>query len=216
MQIREDHIERMAGDVLGIPIRVAIASEAVELCHLTPGETDRFHQVATTPRRDSWLKGRAALKQLLAYKREEPDTSALAFPNRRFSLTHSGEYAVALDVGEARVVGTGIDLEFNRPIRPEAAKFYLNPHEESWVMDMPETARAMHLLRLWTVKEALFKSDPQNQVTGLLDYSIEDPASDGGEAHGTGKSPLHLRYTSFNLGQGFLSIAIACQQEAIQ
>ena len=216
MQFREDDIDRAMRAVLGVPLKVAIAREAAEVCRLTPGEVARFHQVAATPRRDSWLRGRAALKRLLTYLGEEQDTSALAFPHRWFSLTHSGEYAVALGTEGTGLKGIGIDLELNRVPRPEAARFFLSPREQRWAMHMPESARPMHLLRLWTVKEALFKSDPQNRATGLLDYCLEDPANDNGKAYGLGESPLYMRYASLHLGQGFLSIVIACQQEAIR
>ena len=211
MQFRENPIDLAMTAALGIPLKVAIAQEAVDVEDMSPGESVRFDQVATTPRLDSWLKGRAALKRLLAYLGEDQDTSALEFPHRRFSLSHTEGYAVALGSQGVELEGTGIDLELNRVIRPEAARFFLTRPEQRWVTRLPHPDQPVNLLRLWTVKEALFKADPLNGATGLLDYSVEEPGLDTGNACRTGENLLHLRYASFHLEEGFLSIAIACQ-----
>ena len=215
MHLREEEISEAMGAAVGVPLSVAIAREAVEMDRLTPGEAARFRQVAATPRRGPWLQGRAALKRLLAYLGEDQDTSALAFPHRRFSLTHSGEWAIALGAHGAGLTGVGIDLECTRTLRPEAARFFLTPRERRWVEHVPAPERPAHLLRLWTVKEALFKSDPLNHATGLLDYRLQDPGNDYGQAYGTEESPPHMRYASLHLPQGFLSVAIARRQEAV-
>lgn len=209
MRFNEGNIDRAMTAALGIPLKVAITQEAVDVADMTPGESFFFNQVATTPRLDSWLKGRAALKRLLAYLGEDQDTSALVFPHRRFSLSHTGEYAVALGSQGLGLEGTGIDLELNRIIRPEAARFFLTNHEQRWVTRLPRPAQSVNLLRLWTVKEALFKADPFNGATGLPDYVLEDPGHDTGNAIRKAEKPLHMRYVSFQLEQGFLSIAIA-------
>ena len=46
--------------------------------------------------------------------------------------------------------GLGVDFEGWRPMDPRIARFYLHPDERG------------DLLRLWTVKEAVFKATPGN------------------------------------------------------
>ena len=106
--------------------------------------------------------------------------------------------------GDVDVVGIGIDYE---PWRPWAdlrtSRFFLRPSEQVHAVD------ARSLLRLWTVKEALFKSTPDNGDAVLLGYEIADPASSSGSARGPRGEPM--RYVSVELDHGLLSVAV-CRQ----
>lgn len=205
--------EKALGKVLekefGIPLKAAISAKPVDENQLTPGERIQFQALTAARRRDSWLKGRSALKRLLPYFGESKETSDLSFPNPRFSLTHSGGYAVALGTASSQLLGIGIDLELRRPPRSESARFFLNREEHRWVMHLEESLRPPNLLRLWTIKEALFKSDPNNHSTDLIDYFLEDPGRQTGRAfvkHQGGRS--EIRYLCCYLEEGFLSVAI--------
>jgi hypothetical protein len=61
---------------------------------------------------------------------------------------------------------------------------------------------------LWTVKQALFKASAANQGLLLTDLEIDEVAEMTGRAQNCSRTNSELRYTSFMLRQGLLSIAI--------
>ncbi len=208
MKIRKTVLERNLQREFRLRLRLAIARESIQVGKLTPMELARFREMKSGPRRDSWLKGRSALKRLLAGFGEGEETSHILFPNSRFSLTHSGDYAAAVGTDRARLRGVGIDLELNRLPRPEAARFFLNAEELRWWKRLDRSVGTAELLRLWTVKEALFKSYPGNREMGLLDFYVEEPEQRGGRAFVRGEPSAEILYCSFPLMQGALSVAI--------
>jgi hypothetical protein len=203
-----DSIARTLDDELDVPLKIVISSEPVALHQLTPEEQARLDGLAASPRRLSWLKGRLALKGLLNSLGEDQETAGISFPNPRFSLTHSGDYAIALGTACAKLGGIGVDLEVNRPILGETARFFLTEPEQAWVMNVDESLRTANLLRLWTIKEALFKSDPRNPERWFADYSMEAPAALGGRAFVRGCEAEEFRYFCFDVDGGFLSVAV--------
>jgi 4'-phosphopantetheinyl transferase EntD len=165
--------------VLGLPLRLAAASEPAE--RLTAAEQATLAGFKAERRRDSWLRGRAALKALLG----EIDTSALRFPHPELSLTHTEDVAVAVACEGAG--GVGIDLEL-RPPSERAARRFLSAAEfeaaggpDGW-------------LRMWTVKEARFKADLRNQGRTILEYASQDPG---------------YRHASIRVFGGWLTVALA-------
>jgi 4'-phosphopantetheinyl transferase EntD len=208
MDFDVDRIARTLDDALGVPFRVAISSEAVAIDRLTPSEQIHLDELATSPRRLSWLKGRSALKRLLSSLGEAEETAGIGFPNSRFSLTHSGGFAVALGTTCEELRGVGVDLEMNRPLRKEAARFFLTEPEDAWLKNFDESLRTRNLLRLWTIKEALFKSDPLNRERWFADYWLETPATDTGLAFMRGDAAEAFRYFCFDVDKGFLSVAV--------
>jgi phosphopantetheinyl transferase len=130
------------------------------------------------PRYKSWLYGRSALKNLLSNLNLDMDTSRLTFPNSRFSLSHCVNLAVAagLLTEQKSIDGVGVDLELNRSVTDMHTKFYLSRIERRSALDNDDR------IRLWTIKEALFKADPDNQYTVLGHYEIEDPSLLQGKA----------------------------------
>ena len=55
MQFREDIIDLAMTTALGIPLKVGIAQEAVDVEDMSPGESVRFDQVAATPRLGGYI-----------------------------------------------------------------------------------------------------------------------------------------------------------------
>ena len=208
MRLNADRLARELESELGVALRVSISSEAVPIDQLTPREQVQLGELATSPRRLSWLKGRSALKSLLNSLGEDEETGGIGFPNPRFSLTHSGNFAVALGTRSAELRGIGVDLEVNRPLRRETARFFLGEPEQAWVMSFDESLRAKNMLRLWTIKEALFKSDPRNAERWFADYRIEAPAADASRAFVRGEEAQGFRYVCFEVEEGFLSVAV--------
>ncbi|HJV08575.1 MAG TPA: hypothetical protein VJ653_02815 [Acidimicrobiales bacterium] len=166
-------------------VALAVATTPAPLSTLTPGERA---QLPHGPRRHDWLLGRAALKAAGA-----GDTSLLAFPNRCLSLTHAAGVAVAARC-DGDQAGVGVDLEAWRTIDPQSAPLYLRPGEDG------------DLLRLWTVKEALFKATPANAGVALVDYEVEDPlAYEGVAADRHGRT---FEYQSRRRPEGWLTVAV--------
>jgi hypothetical protein len=164
---------------------VSLAVATAPATVLTAGE---LAAAPDGPRRHDWLLGRAALKA-----HGIGDTSTVAFPNRCLSLTHSAGVAVAARC-DGDQAGVGVDLEGWRTIDPRTARFFLKPNEQG------------DLLRLWTVKEALFKATPANAGAVLVDYEVDDPLAMEGTArdrHGRA-----FEYLSRRRPEGWLTIAV--------
>jgi 4'-phosphopantetheinyl transferase EntD len=211
MELKENELEQALSAALGVSALVAVALEPVTIAELTPAELDQFRPLAATPRRDNWLLGRAALKKLLARWGEPPDTAPLAFPHQRLSLTHSGAVAVALGVKSPGLAGVGVDLEWDRTPRREVSRFFLIPAEEDWLGQQGPAEQPGQLLRLWTIKEALFKADPHNGQTRLLDYCLLVPGAARGAA--LSSATLPMQYASLSVAGGFISAALAKEME---
>jgi 4'-phosphopantetheinyl transferase EntD len=157
---------------------VSTSSRDVEL---TPGEHATLATLKAEARRESWLRGRAALKRLLG----NVDTSRLRFPHPEISLTHTADVAVAVSCKGAR--GTGVDLEI-RPPSERAARRFLSD------LEFAAAAGPDDWLLLWTVKEACFKADLRNAGRTVVDYAVKD---------------LRFRHASVRAFGGWLTVAVA-------
>ena len=58
-------LERDLGEALGVRVLIAVANEPASDENLSAGEKEILDSLRGRPRLDSWLTGRAALKQLL-------------------------------------------------------------------------------------------------------------------------------------------------------
>nr|WP_269327754.1 4'-phosphopantetheinyl transferase superfamily protein [Kineosporia mesophila] len=130
------------------------------------------------------------------------DTSAYRLPSEQLSLSHAAGIAVAaVPLLPGTVNGIGVDLELDRDPVPATARFYLTRTERQLAGSDPRS-----LLRLWTVKEALYKADPANAGTALFEYELDDPAAPHGTArHRSGR---RFHYRSVPVHRGVLTIAI--------
>jgi len=147
--------------------------------------------------RQEWLASRAALRALLG---DGQDTSGLVFPHPALSLTHAGGLAVAVRADGAQV-GVGIDFEPWRPdVDLRVARFFLTPSEQAGA------GGAQALLRLWTIKEALYKATPDNAPLVMIDFELTDPGATSGEAIGP-RGEL-LRYAGVEVSLGHLTVAV--------
>ena len=146
--------------------------------HLTDVELNKCKYAQNSSRYFDWLRGRSALKKVITYLNKDLDVTKISFPHPFLSLSHTKNCAVALGIlnsGNA-VKGIGIDLELDRKVSTKHTKFYLNEFES----DLKNNND--HRLRLWTVKEALFKADPNNDSNVLKDYIVKDPETLSGKA----------------------------------
>jgi len=182
---------------LGVRVHLARVTEPLSPSVLSPGEAVQCcARRPGQPRRD-WLLGRAALRAVIG---DGDDTSDLSFPSPTLSLTHAGGIAVAVRTDEV-VGGIGVDFEPRRPgTDPRIARFFLNETERA-----AATGPAA-LLRLWTIKEALYKATPDNGSYVLADLELADPC----EAHGdaVGRRGETLRYAAIDALGGHLAVAV--------
>ena len=192
-------------ETFSLPIVACFESQLLPEEKLTDGEREALAKLAAPARRDSWLRGRAALKRLQASLGANDDTSTLKFPHPRLSLTHSEAWAVAVGSTSAKLLGLGVDLEVKNVPSFEAARRFLNPAEFVWLRRMDEDERPRMLHRLWTVKEATFKADPDNAGKTLKDYGMADPGFMAGKAR---RGERVFYYASFEVPGGFLSVAV--------
>lgn len=175
-------LSRTLAEPLGIDLRIRVASGEGSTASLTAADRARYERIAGTPRARSWLLGRTALAGLRSELEESADAGALTFPNRRFSLTHSRGVALAVAEPTGCLAGIGVDLEMSRRIRPGAARFFLTEAEQQWLRGERLEHQERHLLRLWCVKEAVFKANPENAGRILADHALENPEEAVGEA----------------------------------
>jgi 4'-phosphopantetheinyl transferase EntD len=192
-------------ETFSLPIIACFEAAPLTEEKLSAGERDALAKLAAPARRDSWLRGRAALKRLQASLGADDDTSALKFPHPRLSLTHSETWAVAIGSTSPKLLGLGVDLETKNVPSFDAARRFLNPAEFVWLRRMDEEERPKMLHRLWTVKEATFKADPDNAGKTLKDFGLADPGFIAGKAR---RGERVFYYASFEVPSGFLSVAV--------
>jgi 4'-phosphopantetheinyl transferase EntD len=194
---------------LGVPLLFRVARTPAPIGELSPGEAERVALLTTEARKTEWRLGRAALKAALRAIGESDDTTGVELPHARLSLTHSGPVAVAAASTAAGVDGLGVDLEIERTPRPAMARFFLDDSECAWLEAQPEATRASHLVRLWSIKEAVFKADLANASTTLRDYRIADPSAPRGAAsRETEADPLVFAYMTACFEGATLAVSV--------
>lgn len=203
--INEGSLANALLETFSLPIQACIDTQPLAEDRLTAGERGQLAALTAPTRRESWLRGRSALKRLQASIGGSEDTSTLTFPHPRLSLTHSEAWAVAVGSATEKLLGLGVDLEVKAGPKAETARRFLNPAELVWLRRMEEEERPRLLHRLWTVKEATFKADPENKGKTLRDYGLADPGYFAGKAR-RGDRVFH--YASFEVPEGFLSVAV--------
>jgi hypothetical protein len=182
------------GEALGTDCLAAVSRRPAP--DLSPGELAAAGKLGGV-RREDWLRGRDALKAVLAAEDVGLDTSKIAFPHRRYSITHAGGVAVAVATGAP---GTGADLETRAPSLAAARRF-LSEREFAGARGRAAWQR------LWTVKEACFKADLANAGVVMTAYEADDPAARAGTARRRG-SDARFRYVSLRTLGGWLSVAV--------
>lgn len=177
------------------PVVVVVTSEPLAIDDLTSAELHYFAvHVENTPREQSWLRARNALRQVLKVCEDPSDTTQVTFPNARYSITHHGDWALAIGLLSPPFLGIGIDYQAGKPPSDKALRIYLTPEEQA---NCPDESR----LRLWTVKEALFKADANNTQTRFVDYPLTDVSALSGQVGS-------FRYASVEDLDGWITVAI--------
>ncbi|HVK98695.1 MAG TPA: 4'-phosphopantetheinyl transferase superfamily protein, partial [Dongiaceae bacterium] len=122
------------------------------------------------------------------------------------SLTHAGQQAFALALRQSSYRGVGLDFEPWRPLDERHRRLMLSRREDALL----GAASSRDLLRIWTVKEALFKADRGGQQRWVIAYELDHPARRSGTARvRAGGRVRRFRYISIEVPGGMLSAAFA-------
>lgn len=197
-----------------VGVLLAVSDVPLDLMQLTAREHGAYAKLASSSRRRTWLCGRRALRRALAACGYPADTWLYRFPGPVASVSHSGGTSVAaVAVPRSPVTGVGVDIELGRSADPQIGRFFLTVPELRWLAALPLANQGPAVLRLWTVKEALFKADAANTGTMLPDYATASPSCYRGGASRTGPAvraaPAQFHYVSLAVRHGFLTIAVA-------
>ena len=146
--------------------------------YLSAYEIKKCKYTKNSSRYFDWILGRSALKKVFEHLNKSIDVTKISFPNEYFSISHTKDCAVAIGILNSceSSNGVGIDLELNRKVDVKHTRYYLSKYESDLVNSNDD------LLRLWTVKEALFKADPNNDGGILKYYNVKNPKTLKGEA----------------------------------
>jgi phosphopantetheinyl transferase len=180
-------------------------NEAIKLQRLNGLERDRLAGIRFDQRRKDWLYGRNALKELLTTLGRNDNTESVSFPDSQLSLTHAGDSAYAVGT-PATCDGLGVDYEPVRQVNPRIARWFLNSREAQWLSRQPEADRCAQLIRLWTIKEAAFKSCPDNGGLTLQELSIASADISASEIV-VKRREVEIKVSCSRWQSGYLSIA---------
>ena len=206
--LHEGEIPKYVGDALCIPLEAAFSDSVAGKPPLT-GAEQRHVESMKKPRATEWLRGRCALKQVLRRLCRAEDTAHIAFPNPNLSLTHGGGIAIAVGTNANAILGLGIDFEPARYLKPEVSRFFLSEGEQTWLDGVCSSERPRHLRRLWTVKECVFKADPDNYKSIYKDYVLDTPGEISATAHIVHENGIReITYLSLDRPYGTISVAV--------
>lgn len=197
-----------------VGVLLAVSGMPLSVRELTAREHGAYARLASDARRRTWLRGRRALRRALAACGYPADTGLYSFPSPVSSVSHSGGSSLAaVALPPAPVTGVGVDVELGRSADPQTGRFFLTASELRWLATVPLADRGRETLRMWTVKEALFKADAASTQTTLSDYVTVSPSCTRGGACRSGPAvlaaPAGFRYVSVALPHGFVTVAVA-------
>ena len=129
------------------------------------------HQHQQQQHQQQHRPGRAALRVAAAVAGLPGDPDGYRFPHPRASVTHAERAGAAAVLVGGPAAGVGVDLEHDREITHAMARCYLHDEELRLAQGTGDDP-----LRLWTVKEAMYKADPGNAARIVRDYRVADPA----------------------------------------
>lgn len=191
----------------GKNVLLKMCVQPLPLSQLSLNERKVYNSFFTQSRQADWLKGRNALKALLLKKGQSTDTQRLSFPNQALSLTHNNGMAIAIAMDG--VSGVGVDFEAWHRVKPQMARWFLTTTEQSWLSTLSEQKFDYEFVRLWTVKEALFKAAMNNEQLALIDFQLDKPSAMTGIAAVKHHPSWQFRYKCIVNNTGALCVAFS-------
>lgn len=192
-------LETEASRALQIPISLVSARKPLLSSTLDLADEQRLIEFSTPQRKQQWLRGKHAILKLAQKLDLNIPLSRLHPPCTGISLTHNGKWSIAAGIDNGQSIG--VDFESWHQIDDAMLRWYLTPDEQRQM----KTASQFTRLRLWTIKEALYKANHSSREFALTDFELEQVSALTGKACGPDK---RFRYTSLILRQGLLSLAI--------
>ncbi|QBY02950.1 4'-phosphopantetheinyl transferase superfamily protein [Thalassotalea sp. HSM 43] len=180
---------------------------------LYPGEIAQLQQKSTAAARHQWCVSRRALKQVMTKMSgiHNPDTSSLVFPNSIFSLSHSSKMSVACCALDAK--GVGIDFEPWHSVSQNSWRWFLTANEVKQMQSLCIPKQWRQSIRLWSIKEALYKATPSRYQTAFIDYLLRPACNHTGVAIHKKWQTLQFQYRHYDLQDGALALAVChCKQ----
>lgn len=160
------------------------------LSRLTEAQRERGKSFATVSRRVEWAEARRA---------ELAVRDSLAGGAICVSVAHSADVVIAVGFTGLRG-GVGVDFEsIARETHPELKKKVEHPSERHF---------SLSALELWVIKEASFKSDPNNAGLYISQYIVKsyDPVSGEGEVV---REAFRCRFLLIELPKWIVAFAIS-------
>jgi phosphopantetheinyl transferase len=196
---------------LNLPFEVYFTDSLCLESLLSENEKEILANFNSQTRKQNWLLGRQAIKQVIKNISNDFDNSSLSFdtaqikfPCNWLSLSHSADLAIAIALPQTiKLKGLGLDLQLNKFPKAGSEKFFVKPSEKEILNNLPEKDPAKNRCLFWTIKEACYKANPENQNTFLSEYEITN--FDLGLAK---KGIYQFKFASLALPNGFLSVAI--------
>jgi phosphopantetheinyl transferase len=177
---------------------------------LHPGEQRQLRALDHVHRRVEWLIGRNALRTAAQIAGLSRDTSQLSFPHVHISLSHSPGMAIAAAIdrrwGED-VAGVGVDFERGRPLSPDLLRLFATAKEAALLQSSSDA----DVVRLWTIKEAVFKACPRNADLLLTDFEVARLSPDGSGCAVLRPDLARFATSSRRHAAGWLSVALCME-----
>ncbi len=192
---------------------------------LAPAEEAYYQTLRVDARRRSFLIGRLCVKEALAVCLGSPERSSwevsrgvfqqpvLQGPgirNLQASLSHSGDYGVAVVHPEGHPVG--VDIEEINPDRRETVQTQMTPGEVEAASALGGTANES-LMLMWSAKEALSKILRTGLMTPFSVYEMEGLARESGCLLGFFKNFGQYRAITFPMQGMALALALPKRSE---
>lgn len=121
------------------------------------------------------------------------------FPNECISLSHSKNHVVVVRINGFK--GVGIDIQFKKPQEKSSKSKLL---KRIAFKDLKKSTEE-DVLKVWTIKEALFKANMQNKNTYLSEYKLIDNTCAEFEKDGM---KVRFEYICFDFDEFLLSCAV--------
>lgn len=207
-------VRRLCQGLQGPRMAIAVVPTRDMTADLVSGDAARSYRFASPERRRAWIAGRIAIKTARRQLGLCTNTSTLRFPNACTSLTHISGFAIAVAVPEGALRGVGVDLEVRRATTPRIERFFLTKRERAALARRPAHLHCDDRVRLWTVKEAVFKACPENHSLSLTSFEVENPAVRSGSATCRFAAPTDHPFANKIIGYASSWTPIGCMSLA--
>ena len=212
-----DRIEARAQKLIGADFHFYWVSQPCLKTSLTEGELQRLTLVQYLRQPTQYLIGLSALKQALRRVEGHMDTSRIQFPSSTVSLSHVDQGALSVgltpaEAGKLGISGIGVDIDFLDYFQERSKSMYLTKNERQAFQAYEEVSTKEEAqvlaMKLWTMKEALFKASPDNDHLQFNQFELRSIVQLS-DVPATDIEGRNYSVWSFEIDKGFISLAIS-------